>query len=238
MARIELENVDLTFRIFDYRGQSLRLKLLDYAVGGRFETNKAVTQVHALKNLNLFIQEGNAIGLYGHNGSGKTSFLRLLSNIYAPTRGRCFIEGKQRSLLSVSVGMEPSLSGRENLYRIGLLNGFTYDEIRGYEDNIIVFSELGEYINFPARTYSSGMSMRLLFSIATCVSSDILLIDEFFSTGDEGFIEKSETRLKKLISNSKILVFASHSKSLIKQYCNRVLLFDHGSATEIDIRDF
>ena len=133
MARIELENVDLTFRIFDYRGQSLRLKLLDYAVGGRFETNKAVTQVHALKNLNLFIQEGNAIGLYGHNGSGKTSFLRLLSNIYAPTRGRCFIEGKQRSLLSVSVGMEPSLSGRENLYRIGLLNGFTYDEIRGYE---------------------------------------------------------------------------------------------------------
>ena len=235
MARITLKNLNLKIPVFDYRSSSLGRKLVSMSVGGSIEKNNSITVIHALKDINLTFVNGDRVGLYGHNGAGKSSFLKLLAEIYEPTTGTCKIEGVVKSILSATEGLEPSLSGLDNLYRIGMLRGASKKEITQKCNAIIEFSGLQDYITLPVRTYSAGMQMRLIFSVVTSSSADILLLDEFFAAGDEEFINKSREKVHKLISNSKILVFASHSKEMLKSYCNRILFFEHGKVREVGI---
>jgi lipopolysaccharide transport system ATP-binding protein len=234
MAHIKLENVDLCIPIFDYNAQSLRRGLIKGTIGSNIETTDAISRVHALRNVSLEIKNGESVGVVGDNGAGKSSFLRLLSGIYMPTSGHCSIEGDTLSIISLADGLEPSLSGRENIYRVGLMRGYDFEFLREHEEHIIEFSELNDFIDLPVRTYSSGMHLRLIFSVITTVNMDILLLDEFFAVGDAAFRSKAKARIDEMIDDAKIFVFASHSMDLIKEYCNRVFLFNQGEVEEID----
>lgn len=237
MAHIKLKNVDLSIPIFDYNSQSLRRELFKGTIGGNIETADAISKVHVLRNVSMEVKNGETVGIVGHNGAGKSSFLRLLSGIYSPTDGTCSIEGDILSIISLADGLEASLSGRENIYRVGLMRGFSIQFLREHEEQIIAFSELDDFIDLPVRTYSSGMHLRLVFSVIASVNTDILLLDEFFAAGDAAFRAKAKARVDEMINEAKILVFASHSIALIQQYCNRIFLFDKGHVEEIDKDD-
>lgn len=237
MASIICRDLCLTIPIFDYSNQSLRQSLVQKAVGGTINTSNSVSTVDALKKVNLEIVTGDMVGIVGHNGSGKSSFLRVLSGIYSPTSGSCEIDGTLLSIISLSDGLEPSLSGRENIYRVGLMRNIPLDFLREREASIIEFSELDAFIDLPVRTYSSGMSLRLVFSVLTAVNCDILVLDEFFAAGDAAFQEKAANRIKEMIGKAKVFVFASHSFDLIKQHCSRVFVFAKGEVTEENVRN-
>jgi len=238
MSKIKIEDASVDFPVFDFRSNSLRVNILSKLLPNKYSLETSIKNVRALNQINLKAKDGDSIGVFGHNGSGKSSLLRLLAGIYQPSEGSIEMEGKVRPLLTVGCGAEPSLSGTENITRLGLLNGFSLEEIKDLKDEIISFSELGEFIDMPIRTYSSGMTMRLLFSILTSKSTDILVMDEFFSTGDEAFLIKSRGRIENLLSSSKILVFASNSRELLKNYCNRFIIMENGFLREIEPNEF
>jgi lipopolysaccharide transport system ATP-binding protein len=184
--------------------------------------------VRALSGINLEIKEGERIGLVGHNGAGKSTMLRALSGVYAPSKGSVEIDGRIGSLIDISLGINLEASGRENIFIRGALLGLTKSEIQNKFAEIVEFSELGEFIEMPVRTYSSGMHLRLAFAVSTIVRPEILLMDEWLSVGDESFKHKAETRLAELVSTTKILVIASHSRELIASTCDRVIWLEHG----------
>ena len=184
--------------------------------------------VTALNQLNFSFGDGDRIGLVGHNGSGKTTLLRVLSGIYSPTRGSLKLKGRVASLLDVSSGVDPDATGFENIYLRGIMNGFKPSRIKDKIDEIADFTELGEYLNLPVRTYSSGMMLRLTFAISTSIEADILIMDEWLSVGDADFQSKAAERLKRLVDNASILIIASHSHELIQNVCNRLISLEHG----------
>lgn len=184
--------------------------------------------VRALHDLNFNFADSDRVGLIGHNGAGKSTLLRVLSGVYAPTQGHVLRQGDVYSLIDVSLGIDHEATGRENIYLRGALLGLSKKEINARLDEIIAFSELGEFIDMPVRTYSSGMHLRLAFSVSTVIQPEILLMDEWLSVGDEGFKHKAEVRLAELVESTKILVIASHSRDLILKTCNRVLWLEHG----------
>ena len=238
MPYIKIKNCSVEFPILDERSNSIRRTLLKKLVPAHERSvNQQNTKI-ALNNISLSIENGDSVGVFGHNGSGKTSLLRLISGIYTPTAGSLSIEGRIRSLLALGIGAEPSLSGRENILRVGLLNGFAMDEILGLADEIIEFSELKEAIDLPIRVYSAGMTMRLFFSILTAKSTDILAMDEFFSTGDEAFLKKSADRIEAMINDAKVLIIASNSRVLLQKYCNRFVIMDGGYLAEVSPEQF
>ena len=188
----------------------------------------AVNDRMLLHPTSLRFEQGRVYGLIGHNGSGKSTLLKLLGGIYRPTSGTVSRAGVVGSLLDISLGMSPDATGRENIFLRGALQGMSRSEIARLVPGIIEFSELGDFIELPMRTYSSGMLLRLAFSVATVLSPDILLMDEWLSVGDEAFQSKAEARLHEVVSRTSILVIASHSANLISGQCNRVLYLDHG----------
>ena len=238
MTFINCEDVSLTVPVYDFNSQSIRRKLINTAIGGSIDTRVDIVSINVLNSVNVTMQPGDRVAVHGHNGAGKSSFLRLLSGIYPPSEGRFTYEGVVRAILSNSDGMEASLSGRENIYRIGLMRNLSIAEIKLCEEEIIAFSGLGDFIDFPVRTYSSGMQMRLIFSVITSGYCDILLLDEFFATGDADFMKKAKNRIEKFIENTDILVFAAHSKPLLLEYCNRFLIFERGNVIEITKSEF
>ena len=187
-----------------------------------------VLSVRALDGVSFELSEGERLGLTGHNGSGKSTLLRVLAGVYEPTEGTLDVRGRIASLLDISIGLDSDSSGLENILLRGLLLGLSKEEIRRKTDEIIEFSELGDFIELPVRTYSSGMSMRLSFSIATCVDADILLMDEWLSVGDSDFVKKAEDRLKSLVRKTPILVMASHSPEVLKEVCTKVVRLESG----------
>ena len=189
--------------------------------------------IEALKNLDLEIVSGDRIGIVGHNGSGKSTLLRLLSGIYEPSSGEIERSGSISSLVDISLGINPESTGRENIFLRGKLMGLSRKEIDEKIDEIIEFSELGDYINLPVRIYSSGMLLRLAFAVSTSITADILIMDEWLSVGDGSFAERASKRLKELVDNSEILVVASHTRSLIKETCNKVVWLEHGVIRKI-----
>jgi lipopolysaccharide transport system ATP-binding protein len=184
--------------------------------------------VRPLEDLTFSLADGARLGLVGHNGAGKSTLLRLLSGVYVPSHGTAHIEGEIGSLIDISLGIDSEASGRENIYLRGALLGMTKAQMNGMIDEIIAFSELGDFIDMPLRTYSSGMHLRLAFSVSTMVRPEILLMDEWLSVGDQGFTHKAEARLAELVQSTNILVIASHSRDLIQKTCNRVLWLEHG----------
>lgn len=229
MSKIIFKDVSIDFPIFNATGRSLTSSLLKVATGGLLDSDpNGRVMVHALSGVTFEINEGERLGLVGHNGAGKSTMLRALSGVYAPSKGVVEIFGSIGSLIDISLGINLEASGRENIFIRGALLGLTKAEIQNKFAEIVEFSELGDFIEMPVRTYSSGMHLRLAFAVSTIVRPEILLMDEWLSVGDESFKNKAETRLEELVSSTKILVIASHSRELIESTCNRVIWLEHG----------
>lgn len=224
--RIHLENVDLHYSSVAFKERSLKSLM-----GNLFKLQRAeheVHDVHALKHINLDILPGQRVGLLGHNGAGKSTFLKMLAGLYPISSGRREVLGTVRSLFDLSLGFEPDASGRENILYRGLLLGLTPQFMREIEDEVVAFADLGEFIDYPIKTYSAGMQVRLAFAISTAVGGDILLLDEVIGAGDANFMAKAKMRIMSLIEKSEILVLASHDFGALQSICERGLVFHHG----------
>jgi lipopolysaccharide transport system ATP-binding protein len=229
MANISLHQASVVLPIFNSSSRSITNTLVSAATGGALTAQKGGhISIEALKNLDLEIVSGDRLGIIGHNGSGKSTLLRLLSGIYEPSSGKITRSGSISSLVDISLGINPESTGRENIFLRGKLMGLSKKDIDEKIDEIIEFSELGDYINLPVRIYSSGMLLRLAFSVSTSITADILIMDEWLSVGDGAFAERASNRLRELVDSSEILVIASHTRSLIEETCNKVVWLEHG----------
>jgi len=230
MAEISLKNVTADFPIYGSQ-VSLRNVIFGRVVGGVLrrpsDTGNRVV-VRALDNVSLTINHGDQLGLIGHNGAGKSTLLRVLAGIYEPSLGSVTVDGHVSPLFNVSAGLDIDDSGYENIVTCALLLGMSRDEIERKLPEIAEFSELSDYLALPARTYSTGMLVRLGFAIATAIEPEILLLDEWLGAGDARFATRAAKRVEAMIERSSIMVLASHSDELIRQMCNRVILLDHG----------
>lgn len=188
----------------------------------------------ALDRLSFEFQQGDRIGLVGRNGSGKSTLLKVLGGIYTPSGGRLSVAGKVSSLFNIHLGVQPDASGRDNIMIRGLVKGWSRQQIREQMDEIIAFSELEDFIEFPMRTYSDGMRMRLLFAIATSFSPEILLLDEWIGAGDAQFQQKAADRMNSLVDKAGITVMASHNESLVRKVCSKAIWLDGGRIRAFD----
>ena len=206
MTNIQLKNVSVDIPIFNSQGRSLKKKILGAATGGRIGlTESGKTIVRSLNQLNLKIDPHERIGLIGHNGAGKSTLLRVLGGVYVPTSGNALINGRVTSLIDISLGIDPESTGRENIFIRAALLGLPRKQVLEEMDNIIEFTQLGEFIDMPLRTYSTGMHMRLAFAVSTMVTPEILLMDEWLSVGDKEFQERAEERLNGLIDRKSVV---------------------------------
>jgi lipopolysaccharide transport system ATP-binding protein len=229
LAQIKFDDVSIEFPIFNATGRSLTSKILQVATGGKLDSDaNGHVLVKALSNLSFTLNEGDRVGLVGHNGAGKSTLLRALSGVYSPTSGTSTIEGQIGSLIDIGLGINPEATGRENVLIRGQLLGLTKAEISSRYEEIVAFADLGDFMEVPVRTYSSGMHLRLAFAVSTVVRPEILLMDEWLSVGDEGFKAKAEQRLTEMVSETKILAIATHSRALVEKVCNRVIWLEHG----------
>jgi ABC-type polysaccharide/polyol phosphate transport system ATPase subunit len=229
MATIELNSVSVEFPVYNINARSFKKSFLRLATGGAVveDENQRVI-VSALDNINMRIEHGDRIGLIGHNGSGKSTFLRLLATIYEPTRGNLAIDGHISPMLDLMPGIELELTGYDNIFVRGTLLGLTRKQISDQTQQIADLTGLGDYLSMPLRTYSSGMLVRLAFAISSSINPDILLIDEVFGAGDADFMEKARQRMVDLLDSSSIVVLATHSDALITEFCTKVLLLEGG----------
>lgn len=229
MTRIAAENMSVEFPIYGLKGRSLKTAMIRTATGGllaRDATERVV--VRALAGLSFSIEEGDRVGLVGHNGSGKTTLLRVIAGAYEPVHGSIDVSGRVASMLSIFLDIDPEATGYENIFLRAAIMGMRVRDIPPLVQDICDFSELGDFVDMPIRTYSTGMMMRLAFAISTCVPADIILMDEWLAVGDAEFREKAQQRLRRLLDQAKILVLASHDERLIRDNCNRILRLDHG----------
>jgi len=234
MADILAENLTIEFPVYETSKRSFKRALVKAATGGMLAVdNSQHVTVRALNGLNFHFCDGDRVGLLGHNGSGKSTLLRVLAGAYEPISGKITIQGRVASMLNVWLGMIIDATGRDNIYLRCAVMGMRPREIDRVVDDIIEFSELGDYIHMPLRTYSSGMQMRLAFSIATSVAADIVLMDEWLSAGDAAFTSKAQARLNALLDRAGIFVVASHSEDLIRATCNKLMRLDHGNLVEL-----
>ncbi|WP_413726109.1 ABC transporter ATP-binding protein [Sodalis sp. RH16] len=237
MAALIFDDVTVTYPIYNAHSQSLRNQLVRIGSGGCIgSSGNAIVTVTALDHVSFALGNGDAVGLIGHNGAGKSTLLRTMAGIYGATSGSIIRTGSVSTVFELGAGMDPELSGYENIMRMLLLMGHSVSAAKAKIPDIEDFSELGDFLVLPVRTYSSGMTMRLMFSVATSVRPEILLIDEMFATGDASFQKKAETRMHDWIAGTDIFVFASHDHNLIRRLCNRVFRLDHGTIEEDDIR--
>ncbi|MBI4534462.1 MAG: ABC transporter ATP-binding protein [Candidatus Melainabacteria bacterium] len=223
---IVVENASLRFRI--YRNPSPALKEAVLGAFSRRSKVDPVVEFEALRNINLSFNGGDRIGIVGLNGAGKSTLLKMLVGIYPPHKGRVRARGKITPLIELGTGFDPELSGRDNIYLSGALLGRSLQELRRHEQKIIEFSELNEFIDLPVKYYSSGMTGRLAFSIATVIEPEILLVDEIFATGDAHFVSKASKRMIELFDNSHIVVFVSHDLEQVTNLCNRAIVLHKG----------
>lgn len=229
MASIEFNNVSVDFPIYNASGRSIKKRLIQVATGGQLGADpQGRVVVRALEGLTFTLRDGDRVGLLGHNGAGKSTMLRLLSGVYVPSEGTARIVGDIGSLIDISLGIDPESTGRENVYLRGALLGMTRAMLKDQMEDIIEFSELGDFIDMPLRTYSTGMHLRLAFAVSTILHPQILLMDEWLAVGDQGFKAKAEQRMEELVAKSAILVIASHSRELILETCNRAIWLEHG----------
>ena len=189
----------------------------------------------AVKGISFEVEKGKILGFIGKNGSGKSTTLRALAGIFSPDKGSIDLHGNSVSLLSIGVGFQPKLTGRENIYLAGMLLGFSEQQIKEKEEEIISFADIGEFIYKPVKTYSSGMYSKLAFAITAVLETDIMLIDEVLSVGDATFKEKSYNKMRELISDAnRTVVIVSHSLSTIRELCDEVLWLHEGNIKKID----
>lgn len=232
MACIELKHVGVEYLVREMRRSSLVSEAASFATGGVIDmSNEKKITISALKDVSLSFKDGDRVGLIGHNGAGKTTLLRVLSGILPPMQGSIRIEGRLAGLLSIQLGLDQNASGFENIYIRARYMGCSEEEIAERFDEICEFSELGDYLHLPLRTYSSGMRVRLAFSIATAFEPDILILDEWLSAGDATFRDKAAARLKDLIAQSGIFFMATHQPGLMKRMCTKGVVLEKGEVT-------
>lgn len=227
MVGIEVWNASVDFPIFDAKSRSLKKTVLG-KVGGRIGADSRVPIIEALHDISLSIGDGDRVGLVGHNGAGKSTLLRLLSGIYEPTRGAARIVGKVAPVFDLGVGMDPEISGYENIMIRGLYLGMSRKQMQKRADEIGEFTELGDYLQMPLRTYSTGMRVRLALGVVTSIDPEILLLDEGIGAVDTAFMNKARDRLVDLVRRSGLLVFASHQDDLLFELCNSAIWMDEG----------
>jgi ABC-2 type transport system ATP-binding protein/lipopolysaccharide transport system ATP-binding protein len=234
VASIELDQVTIEFPIYNARGRSLTVELFRRTVGGLIQSDSSsYVSVVALRDINLVLNDGDRLGLIGHNGAGKTTLLRVLAGIYEPLSGRVKIRGTVASLTDITMGMDVERTGYENIVLRGVFLGLEPKEMRRMIPDIEAFTELGEFLTLPLRTYSSGMLLRLAFAVTTAVIPEVLIMDELIGAGDAAFMVKAMARLNQMISNSRILVIASHDIETIRRLCTKAALLQTGRIVTI-----
>ncbi|WP_022775339.1 ABC transporter ATP-binding protein [Butyrivibrio sp. AE2015] len=221
---IEVNNVSISYRILN--SVSIRKTL--------FHKKQRNEVFEAVKNVSFSVEEGGILGIIGKNGSGKSTLLRSMAGVFSPNEGTIDLHGHSVSLMALGVGFKPELTGRANVMLSGLLLGFSEKEVEDRMDEIIEFAELGEFINRPVRTYSSGMHSKLAFAITAMLETDIMLVDEVLSVGDERFRQKSMEKMRQLIMDKdRTVVIVSHDIPILKELCNQVLWLHDGEMKEI-----
>jgi len=231
MARIVLDNVGVEFPVYSPRSRSLRAALatqLGGTLGGLLTRSENLVTVRALHELSLTLEEGERLALIGANGAGKTTLLRVLAGVYPPVHGSVRIEGKVAAFTDITLGMDLEDSGWDNIIYRCVFLGMDFGQARALAPEIAAFTELGDYLDVPVRTYSQGMLLRLAFAVATAIHPDILVMDEMIAVGDARFAERAGARVDELFDRSKILVMASHNPAILKRYCRNALWLDHG----------
>ncbi len=226
-CKIKFENVSLTYDLYYDKTTSLKEFLINLVVRRKY-VEKKLGKLNALNKINLEIEHGQRLGVIGLNGAGKSTLLKVIAGLLKPTEGNIEIFGNVQPLIEVGAGFNMEFSGRENIYFNGAMLGFSKKEIKEKEEEIIKFSELDRFIDVPVKYYSSGMILRLAFTIATIIHPEILVLDEIISAGDIEFIQKAKERINKLLSSAKILVIVSHDLGLIKSLALRTIVLEHG----------
>jgi ABC-type polysaccharide/polyol phosphate transport system ATPase subunit len=220
---IRVTNVDITYRTTYEKKPTVRNALTRFGRGER-----VTKEVHAVQNVSFEVPKGTVLGVIGHNGAGKSTLLKSIAGILPPSEGRIEVRGKVSTLLSMGVGFNANLSGRENILLAGLASGLTRGQVAEQADEIIAFAELGDFIEMPIRTYSSGMVQRLAFATAVNMDPDILLIDEALSAGDAQFKVKAQAKMNELMQSSNTMLLVSHALASVRELCNDAIWLDHG----------
>ncbi|MBO5622564.1 MAG: ABC transporter ATP-binding protein [Butyrivibrio sp.] len=220
---IEISNTSMTFKMMNDRMISFKEFITSFVKG-----KVRYSEFNALTDINFTVYKGDTVGLIGNNGAGKSTLLKIISGIMKPTTGKVVTAGSIVPMLELGSGFDPDLSGRENVFLNGAVLGYSEKFIKEKYDEIVEFSELGDFINMPIRNYSSGMMMRLAFSIATVVSPEILIVDEILAVGDAAFQEKSKQRMMDLMSGGTTVLFVSHNLEQVREICKKALWIEHG----------
>ncbi len=238
MTSIILDQVSVSFPIYDGSHRSLRHVVMKATTGGRVAAGagKRVT-IQALTDVSFALEEGDRVALIGHNGAGKTTLLRVLAGIYHPVSGTIVTKGRIAPLFDVSLGMSPDSTGWENIRIRALYLGMSDEELARKIDGIAEFTELGQFLDMPMRTYSLGMQTRLAFAVSTAIEPEILLLDEGIGAGDAAFFEKANKRLDAFVERSGIMVLASHAEALVDRLCNKGIVMEHGRVRFIGPKD-
>lgn len=221
---ISVQDLSLTYRTLVTRTPNFKEAIVRMGRG-----QKNVVTVEALKGVSFDVTNGTVLGIIGSNGAGKSTLMKSVAGLLPPSKGEIYIRGKVSSMLSLGIGFNPNLSGRENVLLGGLASGLTKAEIEENFDAVVEFAELQDHIDMPMRTYSAGMYSRLGFAVATTINPEILLIDEALSAGDASFKEKSYQRIEDLAKQAKTLMVVSHALSTIQELCTEVIWLDHGN---------
>ena len=229
---IQISDVSMRFRLTDDRIMSLK-EFVTKTISGKIQHK----DFWALKNVSFDVYKGEVVGIIGRNGSGKSTLLKVISGILKPTQGSVACQGNVVPMLELGSGFDQDLTGRENIFLNGAILGYSEEFLKQRYQEILAFSELGEFIDVPIRNYSSGMMMRLAFSVATVVNPQILIVDEILAVGDESFQAKSRARMKQLMSGGTTVLFVSHNLSQIREMCDRVIWLDHGHVKDIGACD-
>ncbi|MDM8347241.1 ABC transporter ATP-binding protein [Pseudochrobactrum sp. sp1633] len=229
MPFVKANNLSVEMPIYELSGRSMKMQLLKKLSTGRINASPTgVTIVKALQNVSFEVHDGDRVGLIGRNGSGKSTLLRVLGGIYEPSAGNIVVDGKAVALLEMGLGMDDTLTGYQNIKLRGMLLGMSSEEISAKTPEIAEFTDLGDYLHLPIKTYSSGMRVRLAFAISTAIHAELLLLDEIIGVGDAAFIGKANTRLKEFQQRANIVFLASHSNDIIAEMCNKVMWLDAG----------
>jgi len=224
MSIIQLKSADLVFQV----RREKRIKDVLIPGSKRFNDFSIDGSVHAIDHMDLAVKDGERLAVIGHNGAGKSTLLKLICGIYAPTSGDVEVEGRISSMFELATGFEMESSGWDNIYLRGLMLGETPATIKSKMREIAEFSELGEFLDMPVKYYSSGMFVRLAFSISTSIRPDILLLDEVVAAGDAGFLQKATQRMHEMVDISKIMVLVTHSMDSAIEMCNRCIWLERG----------
>jgi ABC-2 type transport system ATP-binding protein/lipopolysaccharide transport system ATP-binding protein len=233
-AALQLQNVCVSFPLYHGGSRSLKKRLLFRGSGGQIASDAHDRiVVEALKDVNLNFSAGDRVALIGANGAGKTTLLRTMAGIYEPDAGIIESTGRISPMFDIGLGIDSDLSGRDNIQLRALILGISDQEIAAQMDDIVTFTELGDYIDLPVRTYSAGMMTRLTFAVATCFAPEIVLMDEWIVAGDISFVTKAERRLASFVANASILVLASHSAEICKNWCTKAVWMERGHIKSI-----